>query len=162
MEVGVDAYASIEEVSEYLTARGVAQAWDDAEAPDQEAAIVEATSFLDAAFIWNGKILDKSQTLGWPRYSAYDREGRVLSGIPTAVKNATSELALLALGGRLEPMSLATDASGNIKREKIGDVEVEYDTASTVAASYDYVRMLLRGIGGYRSTNAGVSRLVRA
>ncbi|MEZ5781162.1 MAG: DnaT-like ssDNA-binding protein [Rhizobiaceae bacterium] len=93
MDVGVDAYVSVEEVSAYLTARGQQAAWAAAEPAAQEAAIIEATSFLDAAFSWVGKLEDLEQTLGWPRACATDREGRTLTGIPMAVKNATSELA---------------------------------------------------------------------
>lgn len=160
MEVGVDAYASAEEVGAYLTDRGTATEWDAADQDAQEAAIIEATSFLDAAFLWVGKISDTAQTLGWPRDCAYDREGRLLEDIPTAVKNATAELANLALGGRLMPMSLMTGEAG-IKTDRIGDVEVDYD-ADIYVASYDYVRMILRGIGGMRTGTSGVNKLRRA
>jgi hypothetical protein len=159
--VGTDAYASVADVTAYLTARGTVATWAAAAPTAQEAAIIEATSFLDAAFTWVGKLEDPEQTLGWPRVCAYDREGRVLEDIPTPVANACAELANLALGGRLQPMSLASSSDAAIKREKIGDVEVEYDNSISAAASYDYVRMLLRGIGGFRSTNSGLSRLVR-
>ncbi|MDN3273387.1 hypothetical protein QWJ07_03970 [Frankia sp. RB7] len=151
-------YATVEEVTAYLTARGLNAAWDAAGGTKQNAALVEATSFLDAAFSWVGSIADSSQTLAWPRLCAYDREGRVLDGIPQQVKDACSELANLALGGRLMPMDLASN-SATVKRDKIGDVEVEYDTTNQQSC-YDYVRMILRGIGGLR-TNSGMNRLLR-
>lgn len=159
MEVGVDAYASIDEVSEYLTARGAEASWDAAEEAKQSAAIVEATSYLDAAFSWVGDIADTTQTLGWPRLCAYDREGRLLEDIPTAVKNACAELANLALGGRLLPMSLVSTQSG-IRRERIGDVEVEYDL-DKIAEQYQYVRLILRGIGRMQTSQSSFAGLVR-
>ncbi|WP_398470712.1 DnaT-like ssDNA-binding protein [Tardiphaga sp.] len=160
MQVGVDAYASIAEVSAYLSARGLDTAWDAATQVKQEAAIIEASSFLDASFTWTGRLLDPSQKLGWPRYEAYDGEDRPLEGIPSQVKDACAELANLALGGRLMPMAIASGSTG-IKRERIGDVEIEYDNATT-AASYGYVQLMLRGLGGMRSTNAGNMKLIRA
>ncbi|WP_442577857.1 DnaT-like ssDNA-binding protein [Mesorhizobium sp. ASY16-5R] len=159
MDVGTDAYVSVTEVNDYLTARGQVTAWAAASNPAKEAAIIEATSFLDAAFSWVGKLEDTDQSLGWPRVCATDREGRTLSDIPTPVKNACSELANLALGGRLMPMSLST-GSAAVKRDKIGDTETEYDT-TRFEGSYEYVRMILRGIGSLSGTGIGMSKLVR-
>lgn len=158
MEVGVDAYASVEEVATYLGARGVSATWDAATSPAQEAAIIEATSFLDTNFKWVGRIVDVDQPLGWPRLCAYDREGRALSDIPTAVKNATAELANIALGGRLSAPQLA--AGTPVKRERVGDVEMEYD-GYRADPSYDAVKMILRGIGTFLSANSGTIKLVR-
>lgn len=158
MQVGIDAYASAEEVTDYLNARGASAAWDASSPEIQEAAIVEATSFLDVSFKWKGTISDTSQTLGWPRTCVWDREGRALEGIPTIIKNATAELANLALDGRLLPMERAT-GEGGVVRDKIGDVEIEYDL-DHIASKYDYVRTMLRGIGGMNTT-AGMAKLVR-
>lgn len=156
MDVGVDAYASIAEVSAYLLARGTDSSWLAAIPAKQSAAIVEATSFLDASFTWVGRLEDCDQTLGWPRVCAWDKEGRRLEGIPTQVKNATAELANLALGGRLMSMSLASSSTA-IKSERIGDVQVDYsDEASD--ASYDYVTLLLRGL----CINSNSKKLIRA
>jgi hypothetical protein len=159
MEVGVDAYVSVDFVTDYLTARGAEASWV-AAGDKQEAAIIEATSFLDAAFSWVGRIADYSQSLAWPRVCAHDREGRLLEDIPVPVQNACAELANLALGGRLMPMSLATGGAG-IKTERIGDVEFDYDPGIYVP-TYEYVQALLRGIGGMRTGSSGISRLVRA
>ena len=158
MEVGVDAYASVEEVTAYLSARGVSTTWEAADDPAKEAAIIEATSFLDASFKWVGRIEDVDQSLGWPRLCAYDREGRLLSDIPAAVKNATAELSNIALGGRLQAPQLA--AGTPVKRERVGDVEMEYD-GYRADPSYDAVKMILRGIGTFLSANSGTIKLVR-
>lgn len=159
MQVGVDAYVSVAEVAAYLAARGQATAWDATANPAKEAAIVEASSYLDAAFSWVGKIEDSEQPLGWPRICARDREGRTLSGIPQQIKNAACELANFALGGRLMPMSIAT-GENVLKRERIGDNEFEYDTERYVQ-SYDYIRVLLRGIGRMTGSGASMVKLVR-
>ncbi|WP_020184542.1 DnaT-like ssDNA-binding protein [Methylopila sp. 73B] len=153
--VGTDTYATLAEADAYLSSRGVS-AWDGAYPPAKEAALIEATAFLDAAFAWAGKIEDTAQALSWPRICVKDREGRTLSGIPVAVKNAAIELAALAVGGRLSAMALQ-DNGGAIKSEEIGDVRVQYDTATIRPANFDYVEMLLRGLGTLRSkTNATV------
>lgn len=159
--IGTDAYVSEAEVTAYLAARGSDTAWVAAGTTKQSAAIIEATSYLDANFRWTGTLADTEQPLGWPRVDAYDREGRLLPDIPAALKNACSELANLALGGRLMPMNLASSNSSAVKRRKIGDVEVEYANGSS-DASYDYVSMLLAGIGAQRSATNGSVKLVRA
>ncbi|MET4294720.1 hypothetical protein ABIB06_006553 [Bradyrhizobium sp. LB8.2] len=158
MQVGVDAYASVQEVTTYLSARGASTAWAAATTQAKEAAIIEATSFLDVSFKWKGAIADITQTLGWPRDCVWDREGRLLEDIPTIIKNATAELANLALGGRLQPMELVS-SGGAVKSERIGDVQVDYDLTQ-VSAQYDYLRTMLRGIGGM-STTTGMAKLVR-
>jgi hypothetical protein len=159
MEVGVDAYVTVAEVLTYLTARNAHTSWAAASTGDKEAAIIEATSFLDSTFNWKGTIEDTDQTLGWPRTCAYDREGRLLEDIPTPIVNATAELANLALGGRLQPMTLVSASSG-VKRERIGDVEVEYDL-DRISESYTYVRMILRGIGSMQTSSSAGLGLVR-
>jgi hypothetical protein len=160
VDVGTDAYVSAAEVTAYLTARGQVTAWAASTDAQKEAAIIEATSFLDAAFSWVGKLEDCDQPLGWPRICAKDREGRTLTDIPIAVKNACCELANLALGGRLMPMTVST-GSFAVKRDKIGDTETEYDTTQ-YEGSYNYVRMILRGIGSLSGTGIGMSKLVRS
>lgn len=157
--VGTNAYATSEEVAAYWEARNDA-AFGEAVESAQEAAIIAATAYLDANFRWVGRIASTSQLLGWPRACARDHEGRDLTGIPQRVKDATAELAKLALSGPLVSMSLG-GTQGAIKREKLGPVDIEYDTtAGNASGGYSFVVSLLRGIGSFKD-GSGTLKVVR-
>lgn len=68
-----------------------------------EEALINATQYLDLRFgqQYNGKQLEKEQSLYWPRTSFYDTDGfnREANTIPKELKNATAEAALLYLNG---------------------------------------------------------------
>jgi len=159
LTVGTDAYATSEEVAAYWEARND-NTFDEADEAAQDAAIRAATAYLDVNFHWVGKLADTSQLLGWPRTCAYDHERRELTGIPQRVKDATGELAKLALSGPLVSMSVG-GSQGAVKREKIGAVEVEYESTSGGSeGGYSYVVALLRGIGAFKG-GSGPLKVVR-
>lgn len=158
MTVGTDVYVSVADADNYCEAMGLTS-WDAAEDSEKEIALRRATQYLDANFRWAGRLEDSDQLLGWPRSYAYDSEGRLLEDIPTSVANACAELAVLALSGDLSPMTIAS-ASGAVKREKVGQVEVEY-TQPPARHVYDKVVMMLRGIGSF-SSNGGAVKVIRA
>ncbi len=152
--VGTDVYASVADANAYCTKYGKA-AWTGADSV-KELALLQATLYLDSYFQWVGLIDDTDQPLGWPRIDAYDAEGRLLEGIPTKVANACIELAVLALGGSLATMELPT-TSGRVKRERLGEADIEYDfSAAAARPTYDLIVMLLRGIGSFGSNENAV------
>lgn len=159
LTVGTNAYATSEEVAAYWEARND-NTFDEAGEAQQDAVIIAATAYLDANFRWSGRIASTAQLLGWPRSCAYDHEGRTLSGIPQRVKDATAELAKLALSGPLVSMSVG-GTQGAIKREKFGPVDIEYDTtAGNASGGYSFVLSLLRGIGSFKD-GSGTLKVVR-
>jgi hypothetical protein len=96
--------------------------WDEASDSDKEASLVQATYMLNE-LEWSGTIDEDSvQALRFPREELLDKDGRTLSGIPTFLINATSELALHLLREEFVSPSLAAAQ----KRVKAGSVELEY------------------------------------
>lgn len=142
--IGTDAYIDLVFADDYwITDRNDAT-WQAASVAERERAILEATQYLDASYDWIGTHPgDQAQVLGWPRLNAVDHEGRAIEGIPLKVQEATAELALEALAGRL----LASDErGGDIKREKVGGLEVEYLERAPGTRGYPFVDRLLRGL----------------
>lgn len=145
--VGTDTYVSVVDADTYVTDhfRGDdLTTWDTA-SDDKEAALREATQYIDANFEDNfvGEIQTTSQTLAWPRVNAVDNAGRLLNGIPSAVKDATVELAFSALGGKLVPDE---SRGGKVKREKVDVLEVEYFDNAPAGTTYGWVEQLLRPV----------------
>lgn len=142
LTVGTDSYLSLAEADAYWAARDNLD-WEAATAADKEKALREATQYLDGRFDWVGDHPGGAQALGWPRLSARDHEGRVLAGIPLKVAEATAELALEALSGRLVA---AEPRGGRTRREKVGPLEVEYQETAPGGRSFGFVTLLLKGL----------------
>jgi len=147
-----ESYVTVAEADTYHSARGNTT-WTGTDAA-KEAALRRATSYIDGTYRgrWKGTRADADQALAWPRTSVLDEDGFAVSTtiIPTAVKRATYEAALREL---VDPGSLSPDLArgGDIKREKVGPIEVEYSaTASigtTITAIEDYLSGLIDGGG---------------
>lgn len=122
-------------------------AWDNATSEDKEKALRQATQFIDENFRdrFPGVIRSESQALEWPRSGARDRSGRTLNNVPDAVKNATVELAKERLvdGRTLVP---SETRGGQVKREKVGPIEVEYMDGAPSGTVYKWAEKLLTGV----------------
>ena len=122
--------------------------WADAETVDKEAALREASQYITYYFDFIGTHPgDVSvQPLAWPRTDVIVSRGNFSSiewpddETPDEIGWATAELALLALNGPLDP---PLERGGNVKFEKIGDLETEYFAGASPKKTYDYVGMLL-------------------
>lgn len=81
----------------------------------------------------------------------FDNEGRTISGVPQRVKDATAELALVAAeeGGLMSPL----DRGGQTRREKVGPLEVEYESGAPGERPYSYIQLMLMGLGRLRGGN---------
>jgi hypothetical protein len=66
-------------------------------------------------FNYKGYRLLEEQTTAWPRTGACDRDGYYVTGIPTAVKQATAEYALRALSSALAPDPVVHETGVGIK-----------------------------------------------
>lgn len=136
-------YTSVAEFKTYHDARGNDySSYADAAI---EYALVKATDYIDRrwgrAFKGYREFPDNPQKLSFPRVYVYDWDGRVIEGIPTKLKEATSEYAWRALSGDLWPDP--TYSLGGILRrvrEKVGPIETETEysgdspSASTLRA----------------------------
>jgi hypothetical protein len=142
LHVGVNTYLSVENSDAYFAARNIS-AWADATSSARAAALLKATAYLDVAFRFHGAIADLAQDLAWPRHGVIDRDGRAVSGIPKQVEAATAELALIALLGDLAPQ---LDVNGRIISERIGSLELRYQSTTADRMRYPFVTMLLRDL----------------
>ncbi|TWB61688.1 hypothetical protein FBZ98_1011033 [Rhizobium sp. ERR 922] len=83
-----------------------------------------------------------AQERAWPRTGAVTYYGDAIPSdvIPVAIINASYEAAFLELTnpGSLSPV---VTASENVKREKVGQLEVEYQQASSSATPADLVAL---------------------
>lgn len=101
-----------------------------------EAAIVKASSYLDARFSFYGEAI--SELTAWPRTDVYVN-GNAVVGIPLAVERAVSEYALINLLGTDLWADPLVDASGRILEEtevSAGPVSerIKYAVGSTSGA----------------------------
>src|SRR6185369_8973956 len=62
--------------------------------PQITAALIEATTYLDIRFGYNGWKTDKDQSTEFPRNELYNMRGDLVTGVPTQVVNATYEYAI--------------------------------------------------------------------
>lgn len=134
-------YVSVVDATAYHVSMGNTQ-WSDR--PDlQESCLVKATQMVD--IVWGKKYLSrkcsKPQRLLFPRLGFYDNNGDYIdyNEIPTPLKDATCELALLYMSSGTD--LLAVDDTAGIKRktQKVGDLEetVEYTGTQTVKNTQD-------------------------
>jgi hypothetical protein len=141
-----NAYVSVEEANVYHKDRGNS-AWVGASSQKQ-VAIIKATAYLEAMYRWTtGDKILVEQKLSWPRMGAYDRDGYAIEWyeVPDAVKEATAELALVALTTSLTPSYDRITRS-----EQIGPISVTY-ADDAVGTRYPLVDGILRGMASYTS-----------
>lgn len=156
LTAGTDTFVTVAEADTYFTNMNNS-AWSALDDAAKEAALREATQYLDTAYNWRGIIQSTSQALSWPRSYVYDHEGRTVTGIPQRIKDATCELALASIDDRLAPTQ---DNGAAIKRQKVGQLEVEYQDGAVVKRSYPYISRLVKGLHrGSNGINAAVRRV---
>lgn len=139
-----NAYVSVSEADSYFQARNNTS-WNARNTPDKEKAILYATSFLDGVFYWLGHIKKNEQALGWPRILVYDKEHRPIDSdsVPRKIKDATCELALEGLD---KPLSPSLARGGDIKRQKVSSLEIEYFERASSERTFPIVRQILKGL----------------
>lgn len=158
LTVGTDSYLPLTYAEAYATNHFIGDdktAWTAAADTDKEAAIRQATQYIDSYFRdrFPGVIQSTSQSLEWPRVNARDRSGRTLTDTPDAVKNAAVELAKerIVAGANLVPSEAR---GGRIKRERVeGAVEVEYMDGAPSGTTYEFAEKILSAVlsgGGKR------------
>jgi len=151
-------YASAGDADDYADAKGWTE-WAALTAPQKEAALIEATVYLDSSFEFIGDLYISTQALNWPRVDAYDRQGRHYEALPQRIVDVCIELAYLARSGPL----VASITEASLKKIKAGPVELEYTAAGSVVNEGDKVAWINRMIGplikGSASGSANVSFL---
>jgi len=112
-----------------------------------EKALIRGTAYIEGAYSygWPGYRMTQTQGLSWPRYEAWDVDGCALIGVPTGIKYACFEAALIELS---EPGALteALEHGGMITREKVGNLETGYASGAPVGMVYPVLKNCLAGI----------------
>ncbi len=125
-----ESYISVADATTYHANRGNSTWAALASDTVREQALRKATDYMEQSYRirWKGYRVNSTQKLSWPRYEVkrIDQYGYMPSDyVPLEVQNACAELALKAASEDLAP-----DLEQGVKREKIGPIETEYDTAS--------------------------------
>lgn len=143
--VGTDTYLSVADADTYWTNRNNS-VWGAATTAAKEAALREATKYVDGAFNFVGNQI-LANVLAWPRDGVFIESGNFAGKvydnvtIPPQVKDAVAELALEALSADLAP-TLAR--GGAVKREKVDVIEVEYMDFAPSGKVYAFASMILK------------------
>lgn len=132
-----EAYLSAADFAAYWAKRNVDVTDFDAEVID--AALLQATQFIDVSFDWAGDALTAAQRLEWPR-SGITWRGHAVSGVPQPVRDACAELARRALA---EPLMPDVDRSNRIKSESVGPVSVTYADDAPETKAFRVVERML-------------------
>lgn len=152
-----NSYLSEADADTYFTDRGSPAAWTGATSANKEAALIYASQWIDGRFDFVGEVQTLTQGLKWPRASAYDSEGRLESGsaVPARIEAATAELALLHLGTALNSTFAR---GGQVTREKIGPIDVQYADGAPVEKTFPHVARILEGLLAAGPSNVVVTR----
>lgn len=137
--LNANSYTSLAEFKAYFDDRGFAYSPTYSDAQIQQA-LVQATDYIDLMFDTRFKgcrlVQDPEQPLSFPRYYLFVR-GLLVEGIPTDLKNATSEYAKIVLttGQSLAPNPGGFDTTGQILQasvQKVGPIEIHatYESGS--------------------------------
>lgn len=152
---GANGYISVAWFKSYHQDRGTTITALD---PAIEAAIIKATDYVDQRFRFAGRRSNgRDQSTEWPRFGAEDRDGYVIDGIPTELKEAVAEYAFRALTMELNPdnETSATGAAILSKSETVGPVSesITYSNPGhTPLPSYPAADSKLRTAGLLRSS----------
>lgn len=126
---GANSYISLAEARAYATARGVTLSAVDAEL---EPLIIKATDYLESfAERYKGEVVEYDQPLSWPRLYADFRGYEIdATTIPESLKRAQMQ-AVIEINNGVD--LLPTETGARVKREEVGPIKTEYDTARSPA-----------------------------
>lgn len=151
---GANCYVSNDYIDVYAEDRSWTD-WTAASDEAKDAAMIEATTYLDTSYAWKGAIAATTQPLAWPREGVIDREGRELTGIPQRLKDACCELARLKLSGAL----VAARTEAEVQSLQAGSVSITYARGSRVGEGerFAWVDRLLTGLHSGRSGGININ-----
>lgn len=135
-------YVSVADADTYHAAHGAPATWTAATDATKEAALMAATVWMDSAYQWRGDIATTTQALKWPRQGIVDADGRdvATNAVPQRVQDCCCYMALQHLSTALDA---ALARGGEIAREKVGPLEVEYAGSATPGTSFPYSRQIV-------------------
>ena len=145
-----NAYVSVADADTYNVDHEMDTDWSKAGDSAKQKAIRLATQYLDLKYrtLWRGRRYNEDQALAWPRTAFYDYDGYTIEAetIPTALKNACTELAIRVIkGDDLFPINENPGLrSKAIHNATTGQTEVyEGGSVGTKAKEYPVVEAML-------------------
>ena len=147
-------YVSVEYANEYIAFFYPEDStWTELSQENKEKKLMIATRFLDGAVRWQSSLKRDTQSLEWPRSDFVDLNGRMVSGVPQAIRDATVILAYSSLTNTL------STGSYSILEEKFGDTTEKYSSPVVISENMDVKAILkeLSSLGYSQSRGAYVS-----
>ena len=153
-----NSYVTLAEADAYFETTPSSTQWDNKQDDKKNRALISATGWIDT-LIFYGDRCDSNQALKWPRNNYHvDRVELTCSAIPSAIKKATYLLAF-ELANDTDAITGSTGDTGLYKSVKLGEMEIEYNTASqavgTVNNVFDVYPWLQSYLGPYCSGGSG-------
>lgn len=140
---GANSYATVEFADEYNTARGHDE-WLPLSNAKKESALICATDYIESIYgrRFEGYKVSTTQSLSFPRTFVYEESSNYVvpsNVVPLFILRSTVYLALISSKGKdlLEPQG------ARVTSEKVGDIEVKYDTKQTAITRYPFVDAML-------------------
>lgn len=124
-----ESYVDVAYADAYFLKRGIIQ-W--ASLTNREQLIIRAMDYIENNYSYKGTKLVSTQSLQFPRLI----DGETV--YPIALKNAVCELAL-----KSNDEDLLADTDKTTIREKVGNLEIEYDPNQDNIKSFNFVNKLL-------------------
>lgn len=136
----------------YHSLHGDPSTWSASSTDNKEAALRIATQYLGIRYglRWNGRRINQTMSLEWPRYGVTSRDGWDVSStaVPVGVRDATAYVALKVREG--DTLVPDVDAGANSLSESVtvGPISVSssYTGEVTTAPAYPMVDMMLRDL----------------
>ena len=119
-------YITEAEAEAWYAARGY-ESWAMLTRDEREAALINACEWVDRLHRFRGMVEDTTQIRAWPRRDAFRDDGRAILGIPQEVVEAVLILAL-SFAESEDEAEKVMGLTASISREKLGSIEVQYDT----------------------------------
>lgn len=136
--INADSYVSLADFKTNAVLRGYE--YDIYEDAAIEAALRNATGWIDTQARYKGQRLRVQQSLEFPRDGLYDWSSYIITGVPIRVKTACVELAYKALS---EPLYQDLDRGGMVTSESVGPVSISYSADAPAGKLWHFAKRLL-------------------
>lgn len=138
---------SVADATQIIENYGNSTDWSGATTAAKEAALREATRYLDLHYSWAGYRREVDQALQWPRYETYDEDGNLMDSdaVPVKVKEACAYLALKSVEGDTLLEDFANESKVKKTKDVVGPIteEREYIVGEDPDKTYQTVDMLV-------------------
>lgn len=148
-KIDSNTYISLDDADVYFEGRLNNTAWTSADVATKTAALIQATRLLDSYVTWAGLKKTAEQSLQFPRAGIYVNNTDYSGIIPTELKNAECELALVLLQQDTQAIS---DTVGFSQISVAGTVSLTIDKHDRVKEVPSHVFMLISHLGNRKGS----------